>query len=38
MIVNGLKAERITEAVLTGPENIEGTVIRGHTKRLEKRK
>ena len=38
MIVNGLKAERITEAVLAGPENIEGTVIRGHTKRLEKRK
>ncbi|MGC2483520.1 MAG: isopentenyl phosphate kinase [Nitrososphaeraceae archaeon] len=38
MIVNGLKAERITEAVLTGPENFEGTVIRGHNKRLEKRK
>jgi isopentenyl phosphate kinase len=38
MIVNGLKAGRITEAVLAGPENFEGTVIRGHTKRLEKRK
>ncbi|MGB7678015.1 MAG: hypothetical protein WBL49_04335, partial [Nitrososphaeraceae archaeon] len=38
MIVNGLKAKRITEAVLAGPENFEGTVIRGHNKRLEKRK
>jgi isopentenyl phosphate kinase len=38
MIVNGLKAERITEAILSGPENFQGTVIRGRTKGMEKRK
>jgi isopentenyl phosphate kinase len=38
MIVNGMKADRITEAIRAGPEKFQGTIIRGHTKRMEKRK
>lgn len=38
MIVNGMKANRITEAIRAGPEKFQGTIIRGHTKRMEKRK
>jgi len=36
MIVNGLKPEKITQAVRSGPEDFEGTVIRGRSSRLEK--
>jgi isopentenyl phosphate kinase len=38
MIVNGMKTDRITEAIRIGPEKFQGTIIRGHTKRMEKRK
>jgi isopentenyl phosphate kinase len=37
MIVNGMRTDRITEAIRTGPEKFQGTIIRGHTKRMEKR-
>jgi isopentenyl phosphate kinase len=33
MIVNGLKPERVTQAVQFGPENFEGTVIRARSRR-----
>jgi isopentenyl phosphate kinase len=36
MIVNGLKPEKITQAVRSGPEDFEGTVIRGHSSKSEK--
>jgi isopentenyl phosphate kinase len=36
MIVNGLKPEKITQAVRSGPEDFEGTVIRGRSSRSEK--
>jgi isopentenyl phosphate kinase len=35
MIVNGLKPEKITQAVRSGPEDFEGTVIRGRSSRSE---
>jgi isopentenyl phosphate kinase len=38
MIVNGMKTDRITEAIRAGPEKFQGTIIRGHAKNLEKRK
>ncbi len=38
MIINGLKPERLIQAVRSGPENFEGTLIRSHSERLEKRK
>ena len=38
MIVNGMRTDRITEAIRAGPEKFQGTIIRGHTKRMEKRK
>jgi isopentenyl phosphate kinase len=38
MIVNGMRTDRITEAIRDGPEKFQGTIIRGHTKRMEKRK
>jgi isopentenyl phosphate kinase len=33
MIVNGLKPERVTQAVQFGPENFEGTVVRTRSRR-----
>ena len=33
MIVNGLKPERVTQAVRFGPENFEGTVVRARSRR-----
>jgi isopentenyl phosphate kinase len=33
MIVNGLKPERVTQAVQFGPENFEGTVVRARSRR-----
>jgi isopentenyl phosphate kinase len=36
MIVNGLKPEKITQAVRSGPEDFQGTVIRGRSNRLKK--
>lgn len=35
MIVNGLKPDKITQAVRSGPEDFEGTVIRGRSNRLK---
>jgi isopentenyl phosphate kinase len=37
MIVNGLKPERITQAVCSGLEKFEGTVIRGRVGRVERK-
>jgi isopentenyl phosphate kinase len=36
MIVNGMKPEKITQAVRSGPEDFEGTVIRGRSNRVKK--
>ena len=38
MIVNGLKPERIIQAVCSGPENFEGTVVIGRGRRLQSKK
>jgi hypothetical protein len=38
MIVNGLKPERIIQAVYSGPENFEGTVVIGRSRGLQSKK
>jgi isopentenyl phosphate kinase len=38
MIVNGLKPERIIQAVCSGPENFEGTVVTGRGRSLQSKK